>query len=57
MTIDIKNISILTKIYLEPGIYLRKLARDTNLSLPSIKNRIDKFIAQKLVIKKRKEKL
>ncbi|RLJ01639.1 MAG: hypothetical protein DRP10_03610 [Candidatus Aenigmatarchaeota archaeon] len=56
MTIDTKSISILTKIYLKPGIYLRELARETDLSLPALKNQVDKFIKLKLVLKKKEGK-
>ncbi|MEM5812057.1 MAG: nucleotidyltransferase domain-containing protein [Candidatus Aenigmatarchaeota archaeon] len=47
-----KKVEILEKIYLNPGIHLREIARRTNLSIPAVKNHIDKFLREKIITKK-----
>ncbi|MBU5678751.1 MAG: nucleotidyltransferase domain-containing protein [Candidatus Aenigmatarchaeota archaeon] len=48
-----KKIEILEKIYLNPGIHLREIARRTGLSIPAVKNHIDKFLREKVITKKK----
>jgi len=48
-----KKIEILEKIYLNPGIHLREIARRTNLGIPAVKNHIDKFLKEKIIIKRK----
>jgi len=48
-----KKIEILEKIYLNPGIYLREIARRTNLGIPAVKNHIEKFLREKTIIKRK----
>ena len=39
------------KIYLKPGIHLREICRQINLSIPSVKNHLDKLLEEKVITK------
>jgi predicted nucleotidyltransferase/DNA-binding MarR family transcriptional regulator len=48
-----KKLEVLANIYLNPGIHLREIARRTRLGIPAVKNHIDKFLREKIILKKR----
>jgi len=47
-----KKIEVLEKIYLNPGIHLREIARRTNLGIPAVKHHIENFLNKKIITKK-----
>lgn len=42
---------VFEKIYLKPGIHLREICRQINLSIPSVKNHLDKLLEEKVITK------
>lgn len=48
-----KKLEILEKIYLNPGIHLREIARRVNLGIPAVKNHLDKFLKEKIITKRK----
>jgi predicted nucleotidyltransferase len=47
-----KKLEVLEKIYLNPGMHLREIARSTKLGIPAVKNHLDNFLKEKVLIKK-----
>jgi predicted nucleotidyltransferase len=48
-----KKLEVLEQIYLNPGIHLREIARKTKLGIPAVKNHLNNFLKEKVLIKKR----
>lgn len=51
-----KSLEVLEKIYLNPGIHLREIARKVKLGIPAVKNHLDKFLKEKIITKRREGK-
>jgi len=47
-----KKLEVLEKIYLNPGIHLREIARATKLGIPGVKHHLDNFLKEKVITKK-----